>query len=295
MNGDRLSIETMNGQGSNLCASVPAKPFLRWAGGKNWLIKYLPELIRQDFRTYHEPFLGGGSIFFHLNPRNAYLSDANEELIDTYLGVRDRVEKVISTIKQWPVSEEQYYAVRAMNLDLLEEKAARFIYLNRTSFNGIYRVNRQGQYNVPWGKKDSYRFDYTRIRNASYALQNVDIRCQSFEKSLDNISADDLVFLDPPYTVSHNNNGFIEYNKKLFALEDQHALRTYINSLNELGAFFILTNAAHSTIKDIFEDIGTIYELKRHCGLGGKNARRANIGEYIFTNIPGITLEALYE
>lgn len=290
---ETLENALLDSDASGLYASAPAKPFLRWAGGKNWLIKYLPKLISRDFNTYHEPFVGGGSVYFHLNPKTAYLSDANEELINAYIGIRDKVEEVIELISQWPVEEKQYYAVRSMHALSTVEKSARFIYLNRTSFNGIYRVNRKGEYNVPWGKKDSYKFDFNRIRNASVALQGANISCRSFEKTLENVNEDDLVFLDPPYTVSHNNNGFIEYNKKLFALEDQYMLRDYIKSIEQKNAYFILTNAAHQTVKDIFENTGTMFEVARHCGLGGRNAKRANISEYIFTNIPDVTLEGL--
>lgn len=131
-----------------------SKPFLRWAGGKNWLVKYLPDLINDlDFNDYHEPFFGGGSVFFALSPDRALLSDINEELINTYVEVRDNVESVIGVIDEWGVNEKQYYAIRAEEPDDAIRRAARFIYLNRTSFNGIYRVNRKGQYNVPYGKR----------------------------------------------------------------------------------------------------------------------------------------------
>lgn len=131
-----------------------SKPFLRWAGGKNWLIKYLPGLIKDlDFNNYHEPFFGGGSVFFALSPDGAILSDINEELINTYVEVRDNVESVIKIIDEWAVNEDQYYVIRSEEPDDSIRRAARFIYLNRTSFNGIYRVNRKGQYNVPYGKK----------------------------------------------------------------------------------------------------------------------------------------------
>lgn len=105
------------------------------------------------------------------------------------------------------------------------------------------------------------------------------------------VKENDLVFIDPPYTVSHNNNGFIEYNKKLFSLEDQYALRSSIDEISEKGAYFILTNAAHKTIKEIFAGVGTVIELHRHCNLGGKNANRQSVGEFIFTNVPNANME----
>ena len=264
-----------------------SKPFLRWAGGKNWLIKYLPGLIKDlDFNNYHEPFFGGGSVFFALSPDGAILSDINEELINTYVEVRDNVESVIKIIDEWAVNEDQYYAIRSEEPDDSIRRAARFIYLNRTSFNGIYRVNRKGQYKVPYGKKDSYKFNFQRIRHASEALQGATLLARSFEESLKDVKAGDLVFLDPPYTVAHNNNGFIEYNKKLFSLDDQFELKSCIDAISELGAFYILTNAHHEVIDDLFSPGSIKLDVSRSSTLGGRNARRGNTQEYIFTNIP---------
>lgn len=272
---------------TEICVTRPAKPFLKWAGGKNWLIKHLPWLLGDlEYAQYHEPFLGGASVFFHLVPPASTLSDTNDELINTYIQVRDNVDVVIEHIKSWKISEEKYYEIRSMKSDDLVIRAARFIFLNRTSFNGIYRVNRKGEYNVPYGKRDSYEFDYERIQNASSALNGTSLKCCSFEDTLDDIKANDLVFLDPPYTVSHNNNGFIEYNKKLFSLEDQYSLRDYILKVMEKEAYFLLTNAAHETIADIFSDCGTRISMNRFSSLGGAKAKRGNVGEYIFTNIP---------
>lgn len=180
---------------SNSIPTTGAKPFLRWAGGKNWLVKYLPYLIQSlDFNTYHEPFFGGGSIFFALSPKQAILSDINEELINTYIEVRDHVESVIEVINSWDINEEQYYIVRSEEPESTIRRAARFIYLNRTSFNGIYRVNREGQYNVPYGKKDGYRFDFERIRQASKSLHGMTLCSRSFEQSFNDVKTGDLVF-----------------------------------------------------------------------------------------------------
>lgn len=267
-------------------AVTSAKPFLKWAGGKNWFVKYLPTILNNlEYKTYHEPFLGGGSVFFFLCPDHAKLSDVNEELINTYIQIRNRVEDVIARIESWDISEESYYKIRSMKSSDRVIQAARFIFLNRTSFNGIYRVNRKGEYNVPYGKRDSYQFDFARIRAAGKALANADIQSCSFEETLSNIQANDLVFLDPPYTVSHNHNGFIEYNKKLFSLDDQHSLKKYIEGLNEIGAYFLLTNAAHETIDEIFGDCRTKLCMNRFVPLGGKKAKRTSVDEFVFTNI----------
>lgn len=265
-----------------------AKPFLRWAGGKNWFVKHLPKILGDlDYADYYEPFLGGGSVFFALRPRHAYLSDANEELIVAYSALQSDPDGVIAQIEQWEVNEEQYYLVRSLDSNDNIVRSARFIYLNRTSFNGIWRVNKSGQYNVPYGHNDDYKFDFDRIREASVALKGAAMRCCDYTESLKQVKKDDLVFIDPPYTVSHNNNGFIEYNKKLFSLNDQHELRRCIDGLIEAGAYFILTNAAHETVREIFDGVGSVVELDRHCGLGGKSARRQSVGELVFTNIPG--------
>lgn len=264
------------------------KPFLKWAGGKNWFVKHLASIIGElDFQTYHEPFLGGGSVFFYLGPNAAVLSDTNEDLITAYEGLRDDVEGVIDLLENWHVNESEYYKIRQTKFTDNTHLAARFIYLNRTSFNGIYRVNRKGVYNVPYGHNDNYQFDFKRLRESSASLQGARIGVADYEAALKTVTQGDLVFLDPPYTVAHNNNGFIEYNKKLFSLDDQHRLRACIDKLRENGAFFILTNAAHQTIGDIFDGCGARLELSRYSTLGGKHARRQSISEYVFTNIPG--------
>lgn len=190
------------------------KPFLRWAGGKNWLTKYLQLLIGDlDYNDYHEPFLGGGSVFFNLLPSISHLSDSNEELINCYIGLRDYSDQVIEQLSEWTVSEEDYYKIRRLSPTSIPIKSARFIYLNRTSYNGIYRVNKDGHYNVPYGHNDLYKFDFDRLINASNALQNADIQCLDYLLALDKVKVNDLVFIDPPYTVSKDKNGFIQYNQ----------------------------------------------------------------------------------
>lgn len=219
-------------------------------------------------------------------PENASLSDLNSDLIQTYKAVRDANDKVIQCLKQWQVNEAEYYRIRSMDPGTEVESAARFIYLNHTSFNGIYRVNRNGQYNVPYGKNDNYVFDYDTIKRAKTALANVNLAACSFEDTLNEIQKGELVFLDPPYTVAHNNNGFIEYNKKLFSLDDQYKLKDYIQAISSRGAFYLLTNAAHPTIREIFCSCGSIITLNRASNLGGKRAKRGLVSEFIITNIP---------
>lgn len=266
------------------------EPFVRWAGGKTWLVSHIPEIIGDlHIEHYHEPFLGGGAVYFALeHSKKAYLSDANSQLINTYIQVRDNPEELINLFRQMPNTEEDYYRIRAeITAENTVENAARFLYLNQTSYNGLYRVNREGRYNVPYGFRDNWTYDAARIRAASAKLKKTRISTGDFETNKYRIKANDLVFLDPPYTVSHNNNGFISYNQNLFSLEDQRRLKRFIEYIKRKGAFYILTNAAHETIRGIFLTEGDrIIELQRNSLIGGKNAARVTISEYIFTNIP---------
>lgn len=267
-----------------------AKPFLRWAGGKSWLLKHLPGFLPKDgFNSYHEPFLGGGSIFFNLNPQNgAFLSDLNLELINTYIEVQRNVEGVINKLKEFENTKEFYYEVRdARHFKSRTSKAARFIYLNQTSFNGIYRENLNGKYNVPYGFRRKQFLDPENLRLASSVLQNATITDGDFFDVIKRVKKQDLVFLDPPYTVTHYENGFIKYNSKLFNENDQTRLSNAIDCLKELGAYYILTNAAHIHIRELFcKSSDRIIELQRASLIGGKSAKRGKYSELIITNIP---------
>jgi DNA adenine methylase len=262
-----------------------AKPFLRWAGGKTWLLKHLKELIPSSgFNNYHEPFLGGASIFLALNPRFSYLSDLNDDLIETYETLRDNPEDIISCLSQHVNEEEYYYNLRESLVTDPIEKAARFIYLNQTSFNGIYRVNLKGKYNVPYGHRTKKFLEPEKLLLVSERLQPVQFQKGDFSIVLDNVQENDLVFLDPPYTVSHNNNGFIKYNHKLFSLDDQIRLSTVIDEIKNRGAYYILTNAAHERIKEIFDKGDSLFTKSRASLIGGALAQRGATEEYIFTN-----------
>jgi DNA adenine methylase len=264
-------------------------PFLRWAGGKTRLIERLDKYIPQNFNNYHELFLGGSSLFVHLvnNERikkKAFLSDINNDLINTYIQIRDSVEDVISFLATYKNNKTLYYRIRSKNVTDLKERAARFIFLNRTSFNGIYRENLKGVYNVPYGfKKYKELFDFNNLRAFSTKLQGVVLQSIDFEEYLTQIEKNDFIFLDPPYTVAHSNNGFIKYNQKLFSIKDQKRLAEFIKKIEIRGAYFILTNAYHKNIRKIFNDFD--YEIvKRYSVIGGKNAERKRVNEFIFYN-----------
>lgn len=263
-------------------------PLLRWAGGKRWLLRELSELTREhNWSAYHEPFLGGASIFLGLPTAPAsFLSDSNEALIETYAQVRDHPGELAERLDTYVNTREHYYATRAEVPKNPVDRAARFIYLNHTSFNGIYRVNLQGTYNVPYGERKQVRIpDEVHLREVSARLKLANLSVGDFADVISNVHAGDLVFLDPPYTVAHNANGFVKYNQKLFSFDDQVRLSAVIDEIRSVGAHYILTNAAHESIATLFEKGDRRLDTKRKNAVGGKSASRGTSGEYLFTNI----------
>ena len=266
--------------------TLGASPILRWAGGKNWLVKYIKDLTPTNFNNYHEPFVGGASIFLAINPNNKiYLSDINKDLIEMYDSIKINPDYVIDILKSYKNEKDFYYNLRDKDSSNKFERAARFIYLNQTSFNGIYRVNLNGKYNVPYGYRKKNFIEKEKIKALSFRLKGCDLKFGDFEINKENISKGDLVFLDPPYTVSHNKNGFIKYNQKLFSIEDQYRLSKYIDYIKKKEAYYILTNAAHEKIKEIFNKKDKVITKCRANLIGGINSKRGIIDEYIFTNI----------
>lgn len=266
--------------------NLSCHPFLRWAGGKKWFIKYKNELFPKRIENYHEPFLGGGSVFFSMNnAEEYYLSDLNTDLINTYIQIRDNVNAVIKALKKYKNTEEVYYQVRNQKLTSLVNKAAQFIYLNKTSFNGIYRVNRNGLYNVPYGYRTNIDLvDIDVLQKASNKLQKTHLLAQDFEQAFQKVKKGDFVFIDPPYTVAHENNGFVSYNQKIFSLDDQYRLSNELIKLNKIGAHFLMTNAYHDKIAEIYSKVGVQYYLERKSLIGGKGAKRENVKEFIIKN-----------
>ncbi len=265
---------------------INCKPFLRWAGGKSWLKKHLDDIIKiKEINNYHEPFLGGGSIFFHLQPKQSNLSDLNPQLIEAYNALKENVDKVIEELMKFENTKEYYYSVRNKKFRSSEKRAAQFIYLNQTSFNGIFRVNLKGEYNVPYGFRTKNFCEQENLRLVSQVLEKTKINSNSFADTINNVRANDLVFLDPPYTVTHNQNGFIKYNAKLFDLNKQYELSEYIDEIKNKGAYYILTNAAHDVVDNIFSKEGDYKKkVSRASVIGGKNAKRDKYSEFIFTN-----------
>lgn len=263
------------------------KPFLRWAGGKSWLVPYVKDLIDGlEFNDYYEPFMGGASIFFAIEtPNMSYLSDINEELVNAYISIKEDPQKVIETLKDMKSDEVTYYKIRESLPKEKFKRAARFVYLNFYSYNGLYRVNKEGKYNVPYGRRKA-EINYERLEIVRNKLKNTEISCQDFDHIRRTLRERDLVFLDPPYSVGKEKEMFIAYNSTLFSIEDQIRLSDLIDDIEQRGAYFIMTNAAHGRIEEIFQGKGRMIPITRKSVIGGKNAYRGEVEEYIFTNVP---------
>ena len=229
-------------------------PFLKWTGGKRWLAPAVAQLVPRNYGRYIEPFVGGGAIFFHLRPWPATLSDINPDLINVYRQVRDNVEAVISRLQRLKIDRNFYGTMRASKPQTPITRAVRFLYLNRTAFNGIYRVNRQGLFNVPFGcKPGTVVCDPELLRSASIALQNRKISTSDFERAIDAADEGDLIYADPPYTTKHDNNGFRRYNEEIFSWEDQIRLAKSCRQAVARGAYVIVSNANHGPIVDLYK------------------------------------------
>jgi DNA adenine methylase len=231
-------------------------PFLKWAGGKRLLVPqilpHVPPLA--EGRRYFEPFLGGGAMFFAFEPQQAILSDLNPELIDAFCAVRDDVDAVIRHLRPLTNDSECYYRVRSSRPRSPAGRAARLIYLNKTCFNGLFRVNLRGEFNVPFGKHTDKLVicDENQLREAALALRGSDVTVKDFGHALRRARAGDLVYLDPPYTIAHTNNGFIEYNAKVFSWADQRRLAKIALKLVERGVQIVMSNADHPSIMALY-------------------------------------------
>lgn len=249
--------------------TAPCEPFLKWPGGKRWAVPALLPIAQRllcERGTYYEPFLGGGALFFALRPCRAVLSDVNHELIGTYRAVRRCPAKVQTALKNIPVSRSQYYNLRSSAPRSAFDRAVRFLYLNRLAFGGIYRLNRQGRFNVPYnggarGTDTLWRTDI--LVQAASALHKARLASGDFSVALDLAGPGDLVYCDPTYTVAHNNNCFVRYNENNFRWADQIRLASAAKGAVERGAAVLVTNADHHSVISLYRDWPMLRLLRR--------------------------------
>ena len=261
------------------------KPFLKWAGGKRWLFESDQFSLPEFKGRYIEPFLGGGAVFFETCPKNALLSDTNGRLIELYTVIRDDLEEFERLLRQHAAShsKDYYYEVRSRRLCKPVTRAAQFMYLNRTCWNGLYRENQKGQFNVPIGTKQTVIFPNDDFKAWSQALGSATLVQQDFEITINTAQADDFLFVDPPYTVRHNMNGFVKYNQNIFAWKDQIRLRDTLGRAVDRGVKFAMTNADHESVRDLYTGFGQPTQLVRHSVIAGDSSYRSQSTELLIT------------
>lgn len=262
---------------------------MKWPGGKRWLIANYRHIFPVKFNRYYEPFLGGGSAFFSLMPKQATISDINGELINTYRVMARNPEQLREQLIQHQKyhSSTHYYAVRANVPHNAVERAARFLYLNRACFNGMYRVNRLGEFNVPIGTKQQFIDDVQQFEEYSEALHNAHIRKQDFVNTIREATVGDLIFADPPYTIAHNQNAFIKYNEKLFSWKDQKRLLNALTRARDRGAIIVATNANYLAIQQMYDDNYFYTQaLHRFSSISGLAAGRGTQEELLVSSYP---------
>jgi DNA adenine methylase len=261
-------------------------PFLKWPGGKRWFIANYVDLLPKRFNRYIEPFLGSGSVFFFLQPRQALLGDINADLIATYNGIKEDPVALESLLQKHHESHSKRHYYKVRHLEPIDpiERAARLIYLNRTCFNGIYRVNLQGKFNVPMGTKDSVVLGTDDFEQVASVLANAEIRVSDFKNLIEEAIQDDLIFADPPYTVRHNLNGFIKYNETLFSWDDQLRLADALARARDRGAKIVSTNANHASVRGLYEDRDfTLKIVSRFSSISAKSTSRRPFEELVIT------------
>jgi DNA adenine methylase len=271
-------------------ATNPAKPFLKWAGGKRQLLHELRDHIPSAFGRYFEPFVGGGAFFFDIQPTGVILGDINLNLIAAYKGVRDDVESVIGLLKihERLHCKAHYFESRALMLvegrpvGKIANAAARMIYINKTCFNGLFRVNKAGGYNVPMGRYENPTIcDAWGLRAASRALQGVSLLNQSWEKTAEAVGKGDFVYFDSPYVPASASANFVGYARGGFGPDDQRKLRDCALILKKGGAYVLLSNSDTPEVRELY---GRGFEMRRveaNRAINSKGGKRGAVGELL--------------
>jgi DNA adenine methylase len=269
-----------------------ARPFLKWAGGKRQLLPEIRRRLPATFATLHEPFVGGGALFFALAPRAAVLSDSNERLIRAYKGVRDSVEEVITLLETYPKSKPFFLDMRRRDIDVASdaEVAAWMIYLNKTGFNGLYRVNSRNLFNVPYGATAGWRIlDAPNLRACAAALATADLRCEDFSKVASRALPGDIVYFDPPYVPVSVTSDFTSYTKGGFDRKDQERLRDTALALRDRGVFVLLSNSSAPEVTELYGAHFDCIPILASRRVNADPKGRGRVGELLIMSPPGAT------
>ncbi len=275
-----------------------AEPILKWAGGKRQILPEIVALMPEDFknRTFHEPFFGGGAVTFWMEPKRGTINDINPKLINFYIVVRDYVDELIEDAKRHKNEKEYFYKARSEFNEIVRNGfkipnirlASLLLYLNKTAFNGLYRENRKGEFNVPFGRyKNPKIVDEERLRKASEVLRNLDIYNEDFTYILRVAKPGDLVYFDPPYHPVSETASFTSYSKEDFNKKDQERLRDVCLELHEKGVYFILSNSYVKPVRELYEGIWGFEILKIYAKrpINSKADRRGEVPEMLVTNV----------
>lgn len=265
---------------------VISQPFLKWAGGKTQLLNELIKRVPAKYNVYFEPFIGGGALYFAIAPDEAVIADINDDLVNAYLVVRDNPDELLEALSKYKNEKDFYYSVRSQDQNKLSEveRAARLIYMNRTCFNGLYRVNKSGQFNVPFANYKNPNFIQTdRILAASEVLQNTDVHKAGFDKVLAEAKAGDFIYLDPPYYPKDVYSDFKRYNKEQFHTNDHERLAELYNELTERGCLVMLSNSDTPFTRELYKKwrVDTVYAKRL---INRDASKRGEVTEIIVTN-----------
>lgn len=271
-------------------SNIRVEPFLKWAGGKRWLVNNQRGIFRSTNGRHIEPFLGSAAVFFALRPKKAILADLNPRLIETYKCIRDDYLSFENHFHWFAKnhSKDFYYEVRQKTYKSISKRAAHFLYLNRVCFNGIYRENLKGVFNVPLGSKTSALLDTDDFSKVSNLLQSAEILASDFESVIDMAHEGDFLYVDPPYTTKHNMNGFVKYNQKIFSWDDQKRLALAVKRANQRGVMIIVSNADHEEVRNLYVDTFTLRSVSRANVIASKSKYRGTITELIVSNTDSI-------
>ncbi len=289
----REATHTVRTIESSLQSNGILKPLLKWVGGKGQLVSELIRLVPKKFGSYYEPFAGGAALFFAmyrqglLEGKQSVLSDINEELIDTYTSIREDVESVIKKLRTFRYDKDQFYKIRAQTPDALAlpERAARMIYLNRTCFNGLYRVNSQGAFNVPFGRFTNPTIcDADNLRAVSLAFKDAELRCQPFSAVLNSARKNDFVYFDPPYVPVSETAKFVSYVSSGFGLKDQEELAKVFSKLNEKGVKVMQSNSNTEWVNKHYQKFKRLLVNARR-SVNSRGDRRGAIQELIILKL----------
>jgi DNA adenine methylase len=272
---------------ANSILSASPRPFIRWAGSKQRLLSQLVDHIPEGFGTYYEPFLGAGSMYFLLSPSRAQLNDYCLPLVEMYRSVSSHPNEVLASVEPMDVLDKEfYYRVRNEVPENATDRAARFIYLNRAGWNGLYRVNARGEFNVPYGKpRSASMLDKSNFLAAAAQLGNsgTAVNHGDFEDAVTTAGEGDFVFFDPPYASSKRRENFVDYNEKLFTWEDQRRLADCAERLRREGAHVVVTNAYNSAIRELYPRF-TEHALVRRSSLASDISLRGSVAESVFVS-----------